>query len=132
VDSRRRVHFSEEGPQVHHAPPPQYDDQDYMGSYDPYASKGGYQHQEYDSYIPPAGRNYMNPNIEKDQVERKFNRTNTEKLNPKETFKELFAHPESEGPLDGGNDPRKQQVPVEYDIRKTDQKINDTAVELKK
>lgn len=128
--NQRRVHFSEESPQVYQhennyeTEEPQfidqYDDKGYMPPY------GGPE-----DYEAPAGRNYMNENIEYDQFTKKFNRTKTEMFNGKETVKDLFSHPDSESPLDAANY-KKQQVPIEYDIKKTDKKIIETDSELKK
>ena len=130
--SSKRVQFAE-APQYYDIPQDSYDEhvqaqeaeRDYEGA------RNNYTYNNYDGYQPPAGRNYQNPEIEKDQFDRKFNRTST-KFETKESFQEVFAHPESDGPLDGSIDPRKQQAPVEFDIKKTDQKIQDTNDELKK
>lgn len=125
--AQRRVRFSEEQPEIYEHQ--NYDNQDYGAqNYDP--SVQDYQYNNYDGYVPPAGRTYMNPNIEKDQFERKFNRTSSNKMATKETVEELFSHPEADGPLD--HERQREKIPVEYDIKKTNQRINDTENELKK
>ena len=120
--AQRRVHFSEEQPEIYEHQ--NYDDQGYDPSTQPY------DYNNYDGYVPPAGRTYMNPNIEKDQYERRFNRTSGSKMATKETVEELFPHPEADGPLD--HERQREKIPVEYDIKKTNQRINDTESELKK
>ena len=129
----KKVQFSDE--------PKYYDIPDRHG-YDPsteqlqqdnnnYLANEGYTHNNYEEYNLPAGRNYMNPNIEKDQFERKFNRTST-KFDTEETVQDIFSHPEPQGPLDNTGDLNKQKTPIEFDIKKTNQRIDDTETELKK
>ncbi|CAI2364828.1 unnamed protein product [Moneuplotes crassus] len=94
-------------------------------------SSGRPTYNNYDGYQAPAGRNYTDPEIEKNQFEKKFNRTSSN-FETKETVEEVFAHPESEGPLTGTGEPTKEKIPVEYDIKKTEQRIKDTEAELLK
>lgn len=132
TQNQRKVHFSEDNPEVYNIPESgyygqEYENQDYKSS----DTAGPYNHLgDYDDYKIPAGRNYTNPNIEKHQYERKFNRSTVE-FSSKDTAKDLFTHPESESPLDTVV-PRQQKVPIEYEVKKTDMKIADTESELKK
>mmetsp|Transcript_2272 Transcript_2272/g.2133 ORF Transcript_2272/g.2133 Transcript_2272/m.2133 type:complete len:91 (+) Transcript_2272:707-979(+) len=69
--------------------------------------------------------------LKNNQYERKFNRT-TSNFETKETVQDVFAHPDSEGPLTGTGETTKEKIPVEYDIKKTERRIQDTENELKK
>lgn len=131
TDTQRKVRFDDSTPQVYNMPSEGYAEE----SYNPPHEEHQYQQQNnfgtgYDEYSGPAGRNYTNPNIEQDQYQRKFNRTK-HSFETNDTFKDVFSHPEGEGPL-SGNDPRGQKIPVEFNIKKTNQKINDTEEEIKK
>lgn len=129
LENQRRVRFSEEQPQVYQ--PENNYDADQIEYYEQAPDKGASApYMSTEDYIAPAGKFYMNPKIELDQYERKFNRTKTDKFEGKETVKELFSHPESDGPLDATNY-KKMQIPIDYDIKKTNMRITDTESELK-
>lgn len=126
----RKVHFAETSPEVYQIPAAGYEQENDptlstqnqepsaehsdLGYAKPAPAYAGYG----DGYTPPAGKNYMNPNIEQDQVSRRFNRTSmTEGFKVDETVKESFNYPEAEGPLNVIDERRKQQLPVEYSIK---------------
>jgi alpha-tubulin N-acetyltransferase 1 len=120
----RRVHFSDNQPDVYQPQDNYQEEENYQ------QEQPNYTYNNYDGYQAPAGRNYMKNNIEKDQFQRKFNRTNGEKWNPKDTVNTVFTHPEADGPLDTQS--KREKIPVEYEIKKTDKKISDTEAELMK
>ena len=114
ADNQRRVRFSEEMPQIYQP------ENDYYTNDQAPETGVPPTYQDAESYIPPAGKFYMNPKIELDQYERKFNlgkHNITDKFDGKETVKDLFSHPESDGPLDAINY-KKMQIPIDYEIKK--------------
>ena len=49
-----------------------------------------------------------------------------------DTVKDLFIHPESEGPLGSSESSRRQMMPVEFNVKKTNARIAETHDELMK
>lgn len=83
--AQRKVHFSDSHPEVYQPQDTYEQENDPRGSA-PYPSDA-YDYNGYDGYQPPAGRNYMNPEIEKDQMARKFHRTRADGFESNETGK---------------------------------------------
>lgn len=116
LDNQRRVRFSEDQPQVYQQENNYDTNQIEYYDQNPGGKGASDVYMDTEDYIAPAGKFYMNPKIELDQYERKFNRTKTDKFEGKETVKELFSHPESDGPLDATNY-KKMQIPIDYEIK---------------